>query len=85
MELYLQFGYGMMEHCRTLLRSWEGGSVILSPRDLTDDQLVRFGSDIRDIPGGNWSARLEMCQWRRETRDKERQWDEARSTSLSKW
>jgi hypothetical protein len=53
MELYLQFGYGMMEHCRTLVRSWGGGSVILSPRDLTDDQLVRFGSDIRDLPGGD--------------------------------
>jgi hypothetical protein len=32
-----------------------------------------------------WSARLEMCQWRRETLDKESIWDEARSTSLSKW
>jgi len=53
MELYLQFGYGMMEHCRTLLRSWGGGSVILSPRDLTDDQLLRFGSDILKIPGGD--------------------------------
>ena len=52
MELYLQFGYGMMEHCRTLLRSWGGGSVILSPRDLTDDQLVRLGSDLVGIPGG---------------------------------
>jgi hypothetical protein len=52
MELYLQFGYGMMEHCRTLLRSWGGGSVILSPRDLTDDQLVRLGTDLVDIPGG---------------------------------
>lgn len=52
MELYLQFGHGMMEHCRTLLRSWGGGSVILSPRDLTDDQLVRLGTDVREIPGG---------------------------------
>jgi hypothetical protein len=32
-----------------------------------------------------WSARLEMCQWRRETLDKESIWEEARSTSLSKW
>ena len=32
-----------------------------------------------------WSARLEMCQWRRETLDKESIWDEARSTSLSRW
>jgi hypothetical protein len=52
MELYLQFGYGMMEHCRVLVRSWGGGNVILSPRDLTDDQLVRFGEEIRNIPGG---------------------------------
>lgn len=52
MELYLQFGYGMMDHCRTLLRSWGGGSVILSPRDLTDTQLVRLGTDLVGIPGG---------------------------------
>ncbi len=32
-----------------------------------------------------WSARLAMCQWIRETLDKERIWDEARSTSLSRW
>jgi len=32
-----------------------------------------------------WSARLEMCQWRRETLDKESKWDEGRSTSLSRW
>jgi hypothetical protein len=25
-----------------------------------------------------WSARLEMCQWKRETLDKESIWDEAR-------
>jgi hypothetical protein len=36
-----------------------------------------------DIP--TWIARLEMCQWRSETLDKESIWDEARSTSLSKW
>jgi hypothetical protein len=32
----------------------------------------------------DWSARLEMCQWRRETLDKESIWHEARSTSLSR-
>jgi multidrug efflux pump len=31
-----------------------------------------------------WSARLELCQWIRETLDKESVWDEARSTSLSR-
>src|ERR1039458_7973666 len=48
-ELQLQFGYGMMEHCRTLLNLWQGGTVILSPRDLTDEQLGRFSASIRDI------------------------------------
>jgi hypothetical protein len=32
-----------------------------------------------------WSAWLEMCQWIRETLDKESIWDEVRSTSLSRW
>ena len=34
--------------------------------------------------GVSWSARLEMCQWIRETLDKESVWDEERSTSLSR-
>jgi len=45
-ELYLQFGYGMMEHCRHLVERWGGGTVILSPRDLTGEQVQRLGSDI---------------------------------------
>lgn len=52
MDLYLQFGYGMMEHCRTLVTRWNGGTVILSPRDLTDEQLGRLGASIRSLPGG---------------------------------
>jgi hypothetical protein len=52
MELYLQFGYGMMEHSRHLLRQWGGGSVVLSPRDLDPDQLQRLASDLGQIPGG---------------------------------
>jgi hypothetical protein len=52
MELYLQFGYGMMEHCRTLVSSWGGGTVILSPRDLNDSQLTRLGAEIAAVPDG---------------------------------
>ena len=37
------------------------------------------------VVGPHWSARLEMCQWIRETLDKESIWDAARSTSLSRW
>jgi hypothetical protein len=46
MELYLQFGYGMMDHCRTLVRSWGGGGVILSPRDLEPMQLSKIADDV---------------------------------------
>lgn len=51
-ELYLQFGYGMMEHCRFLVRQWGQGTVILSPRDLSSEQLQRLGKDVRGL-GGN--------------------------------
>ena len=40
---------------------------------------------LNQFGGSAWSARLEMCQWRRETLDKESIWDEGRSTSLSRW
>jgi hypothetical protein len=49
MELFLQFGYGMMEHTRVLLSSWGGGTVILSPRDLNATQLRNLGADIGKI------------------------------------
>ncbi|MEE9553924.1 MAG: hypothetical protein V3W18_06460 [candidate division Zixibacteria bacterium] len=52
MELYLQFGYGMMEHSRHLIRNWGTGHVILSPRDLTREQMQRLGQEIIDV-GGN--------------------------------
>lgn len=51
MEMYLQFGYGMMEHCRHLIGSWGDGCVILSPRDLTEEQLERISKDIIRING----------------------------------
>ena len=52
MELHLQFGYGMMEHCRALVDEWGGGTVILSPRDLTQEQLERLGDSILRLDGG---------------------------------
>ena len=50
MELFLQFGYGMMAHCRHLIESWGSGTVILSPRDLDAEQLKRFGKEIASLP-----------------------------------
>jgi hypothetical protein len=52
MELYLQFGYGMMEHCRHLISEWNGGTVLLSPRDLSGEQLSRLSSTITRLPNG---------------------------------
>ncbi|MCL4849389.1 MAG: hypothetical protein KJ066_22785 [Acidobacteria bacterium] len=52
MELHLQFGFGMMEHCRHLLTEWGGGTVVLSPRDLNDKQLRSLAEDVAGIEGG---------------------------------
>ncbi len=52
MQMYLQFGYGMMEHCRHLIEEWNGGTAVLSPRDLNDGQLKRLSDTIRALPGG---------------------------------
>src|ERR1700730_8796270 len=46
MDLCLQFGYGMMEHCRALVRDWGSGCVILSPRDLNPTQLGTLANDV---------------------------------------
>lgn len=51
MEMQLQFGYGMMDHCRSLIQEWSGSTVILSPRDLTPTQLGSLSKDIRAANG----------------------------------
>lgn len=52
MEMHLQFGFGMMEHCRHLLTEWGGGTVVLSPRDLSNKQLRSLAEDVAEIEGG---------------------------------
>lgn len=46
MKLHLQFGHGMMEHCRKLLPNMPGSAVILSPRDMSETQIETLGNDI---------------------------------------
>jgi hypothetical protein len=48
-------------------------------------RLLRLNQVAMRYTLSTWSARLEMCQRRRETLDKESIWDEARSTSPSRW
>ena len=53
----------------------EGGVPVLPPP--TD----MFWGDRYGWISDSWRARLEMCQWIRETLDKESVWDEERSTT----
>jgi len=52
MKFCLQFGYGMMEHCRHLISAWGEGTVILSPRDMSDKQIHTLSLEISNIKGG---------------------------------
>ena len=52
MELYLQLGHGMMQLSRDLISDWNGGTVVLSPRDLEPQQMNHFASEILGLPGG---------------------------------
>lgn len=51
MKLYLQFGYGMMAHCKELLSRRVGAGVILSPRDSTLGQLKAVAENTRESQG----------------------------------
>lgn len=51
MDLYLQFGHGMMGYCKELITKWGEGTVILSPRDLTEDQTIKFSKELSSING----------------------------------
>jgi hypothetical protein len=51
MELMLQVGWGMMQLCRFLVGHWGGGTVILSPRDLSNEQLANLASSISELGG----------------------------------
>lgn len=46
MDLYLQFGYGMMGHSEHLIKKWGGGTVVLSPRDLEVNQMVNLSKKL---------------------------------------
>lgn len=45
MELFLQFGHGMKALTLDLAKKWDDVSVILSPRDMTPEQLNAWSKD----------------------------------------
>lgn len=45
MELYLQFAYGMKQIAIDLSRDWNGTTAILSPRDISPNQLKKWQND----------------------------------------
>lgn len=48
MRMYLQFGWGMMALAKKLLNEWKNSGIILSPRDLEPDQLVRTAKEAQE-------------------------------------
>ena len=51
MELFLQYGFGMKEHCKTLLANWGNGTVILSPRDIEPTKLPIYSKEFSKVKG----------------------------------
>lgn len=49
MEMMLQFGYGMMGLSQRLIEEWGGGSVILSPRDLSLEQMLNYRDNLTGL------------------------------------
>lgn len=51
MDCYLQFGYGMKGHSTSLIQKWQGGTVILSPRDSTPNQIPNIAKEVEKAGG----------------------------------
>ncbi len=51
MELYLQIGHGMMGHCYELIQCWGEGTAIISPKNMTHEQILAFSSKINGYGG----------------------------------
>lgn len=51
MELYLQLGHGMPDIAQELIRSWQGGTAILSPRDAILTSQVAHAKQFHRIGG----------------------------------
>ncbi len=51
MKLYLQIGHGMMGHCYELISNWGEGTAIISPKNMTLEQIITFSTKIKGDGG----------------------------------
>lgn len=51
MDLFIQFGHGMMGHSKKLVEEWGEGTIIISPRDLTEQQIEKFSKTLIKLNG----------------------------------
>ena len=49
MNVFLQYGYGMMSLSKILCQEWGGGTVILSPRDMNEKQMLALSQFLSHI------------------------------------
>lgn len=49
MNMFLQFGHGMMALSKALCKTWGGGYVILSPRDMNENQMANLTVDLKSL------------------------------------
>lgn len=51
MDLFLQYGHGMKAHSEELIKSWDGGSVIFSPKNMSLEQMISSSEKIKKSNG----------------------------------
>ena len=70
--------------CKSLSLGFRDGNLL--KQALVCAHSLRVPGHGSSLPARrDWSARLDLSQWRRDTLDKESIWDVGRSTSLSRW
>ena len=51
MNLYLQMGHGMREHCVELNKKWKGATSILSPKNMTIEKMLNLSDSLEKYNG----------------------------------
>jgi len=51
MNLYLQMGHGMKAHAIELIKKWQGGTVILSPKNMPLKQMKKTAEELSKVNG----------------------------------